>query len=197
MGRLKLVFWIVFSVWSFTSCESDEEAFLPKPKAFLRIDFPEKDYKVYDSICPFKFEMPVYSRIENEKTPCWINLVYPRFKAKLHMSYHSLNGDLPNYLEDAYELASKHQIKASGLEEQVVLRDSAKVYGLIYNFQGNTATSMQFYLTDSTKHFFRGSLYFNCPPNVDSLKLVINFLRKDVLKLIQTFSWKEENLIKK
>ena len=188
----------VFSLLAFSfvfllsSCENEEEVFLPKPRAFLRIDLPEKKYRLYDSICPFSFQVPVYAKIESEKNACWLNLVFPAFSAKLHMSYHELHGDLPRYLEDAYELASKHQIRASGLEEQVVLRDSAKVFGLIYNIEGNTATSTQFYLTDSTHNFYRGSLYFNCPPNIDSLKLVIDFLKQDVFQLIQSFSWKEK-----
>ena len=186
-----LIFLLLFSV--LVSCEEEEESFIPKPRAYYRIDLPKKVYRNYDSICPFRFEIPEYSIVESDKNPCWLNLVFPKFNAKLHMSYHELNGDLPRYLEDAYELASKHQVRASGLEEQVVLRDSAKVYGLIYNIDGNTATSMQFYLTDSTKNFFRGSLYFNCPPNIDSLKLVVNFLKSDVLNLIQTFSWKNSN----
>jgi gliding motility-associated lipoprotein GldD len=72
----------------------------------------------------------------------------------------------------------------------VILRDSVKVYGLIYDIEGNTASSLQFYVTDSTKHFIRGALYFNVRPNIDSVKIVLEFLKKDVLHLIQTLQWK-------
>lgn len=173
----------------------DDEVFTPKPRAYYRIDFPEKKYVTYDSVCPFTFETPVYSVVEKDQDPnskpCWINIKYPQFKAQLHVSYALLNNDLNTYIETSRELAIKHQIKASGLDQQAIIRDSAKVYGLFYDIAGNTASSMQFYVTDSTNHFLRGSLYFNVAPNIDSMKIVVDYLKTDVLHLIQTFKWKE------
>ncbi|NBQ48602.1 MAG: gliding motility lipoprotein GldD, partial [Sphingobacteriia bacterium] len=106
------------------------------------------------------------------------------------LSYKPVNKNLATYLDDAHEIANKHQIKATGLDEIAVVRDSAKVYGLVFDIAGNTASSVQFYLTDSTKHFLRGSLYFNAVPNADSLKIVVDFLKKDILHLINTANWK-------
>jgi gliding motility-associated lipoprotein GldD len=76
------------------------------------------------------------------------------------------------------------------MNESVIIRDSSKVYGLLYDIEGNTASGLQFYLTDSTHHFLRGALYFNASPNIDSLKLVLDFIREDVLQLIKTTKWK-------
>ncbi len=187
----------------FTSCidANEDEVITPKPRAFYRLNFPEKKYKTYESDCPFTFEMPEYSKVEqskdNAQNPCWLNVKYPLFKAQLYLSYGEVKNNLPQYLKDARELAVRHQVKASGLEQQVILRDSAKVYGLMYDIEGNTATALQFYVTDSTKNFLRGSLYFNCPPNIDSLKIVIDYLRKDVLHMIQTFKWKVNTVVSK
>jgi hypothetical protein len=36
----------------------------------------------------------------------------------------------------------------------------------------------------------RGALYFNSVPNIDSLKIVVEYLRKDIVHMIQTFNWK-------
>ena len=175
--------------------DPDDVVYSPKPKAYFRIDFPEKKYVTYDSVCPFTFETPVYSRVEKDadpnSQPCWINVKYPQFNAQLHVSYAPVSNDLNNYIETSRELAIKHQIKASGLDEQVIIRDSAKVYGLLYDIAGNTASSVQFYVTDSTNHFLRGSLYFNVAPNIDSTKIVVDFLKKDILHMIQTFKWKQ------
>ena len=172
----------------------DEEVITPKPRAFYSLSFPEKKYKLYDVDCPFSFETPEYSTVEPDQQknaePCWINIKYPLFKAQLHISYKEVNNNLPKYLSEARELAIRHQVKATGLEQQPILRDSAKVFGIFYDIEGNTASAVQFYVTDSTKHFLRGSLYFNCPPNIDSMKIVIDFLRADVLHLVQTFKWK-------
>src|ERR1700741_3162871 len=177
------------------ACGDDEDdTYTPKPRAYYRIDFPEKKYVTYDSTCPFTFETPVYSVVEKDMDanakPCWINVKYPQFRAQLHVSYALLNNDLNTYIESSRELAIKHQIKASGLDQQVIIRDSAKVYGLFYDIAGNTASSMQFYITDSTHHFLRGSLYFNVAPNIDSMKIVVDFLKTYVLHMIQTFKWK-------
>jgi gliding motility-associated lipoprotein GldD len=183
-----------------TSCigDDDENAVAPKPRAFYKLNFPEKKYKIYDSICPFTFQTPVYSFVENDKSrnaePCWLNIMYPLYRAQLYISYNQLNNDLAKHLNDSRELAIRHQVKASGLDEQVLINDSAHVYGLLYDISGNSASAIQFYITDSTKHFLRGSLYFNCPPNIDSLKIVIDYLRTDIMQMIKTFKWKDEKM---
>jgi gliding motility-associated lipoprotein GldD len=196
---LKTIF-LVILVSSFSifvlSCSDDEddEVFFPKPKAYPRIDFPIKSYKLYDSVCPYSFEIPVYANIGKDKHPsaeaCWINVNFPRFNAQIHISYKSVTNNLDTFLNDSRDFAIKHQIKATGLDETIIVRDSAKVYGLVYDISGNTASNVQFYLTDSTRHFMRGALYFNTVPNIDSLKIVVDYLRKDILHLIQTFKWK-------
>lgn len=189
-----LIALIPLAILCFTACDEDEIVYSPRPRGYFRIDFPEKKYRLYDSLCPYKFEIPVYSRIEKDphsgSEPCWLNLEFPKYKATVHLSYKALNNDLSQHLENSHYFANKHQVKATGLEEAAILRDSAKVYGLLFDISGNTASSLQFYLTDSTHHFLRGALYFNSVPNSDSLKVVIEFIRKDVLNLINTTNWK-------
>jgi len=182
-------------VFAFISCDDeDDEVYTPKPKGFFRIDFPEKAYHLYDSTCPYSFEIPNYSFISNDKhkgaDPCWININFPRFNAQLHLSYKEIKNNLDTILVESRDLAIKHQIKATGLDETIIIRDSAKVYGLVYDISGNTASNVQFYLTDSTQNYMRGALYFNSVPNIDSMKIVVDFLRKDIIHMIQTFKWK-------
>lgn len=176
------------------SCDSDDEVYSPKPRGYMRLQFPEKNYRLYDSACPFKFEIPTYSHIVQNRNkgadPCWLNLEFPQFKATLYLSYKPVTNNLAKYVDDSHDIANKHQIKATGLDEITILRDSAHVYGLLFDIAGNTASSLQFYLTDSTKHFLRGSLYFNSVPNSDSLKIVIDFLKTDVLHMINSAGWK-------
>ncbi|MBL7922530.1 MAG: gliding motility lipoprotein GldD [Bacteroidia bacterium] len=192
----KTVFFILIIALSaaFVSCDEGEEIFSPKPRGYFRINFPEKKYRVYDSICPYKFEIPVYAQMKQDKhngaEPCWLNLEFPKYKATVHLSYKEVNKNIATYLEDSHNFANKHQVKATGLDEIAVIRDSAKVYGLVFDIEGNTASSVQFYLTDSTRHFLRGALYFNSIPNIDSLRIVVDFIKKDILHLINTTSWK-------
>jgi gliding motility-associated lipoprotein GldD len=177
-----------------SSCDQEDEVYSPKPRGYCRISFPEKKYRLFDTICPYRFEIPVYARVSTDKhknaEPCWYNIDFPQFKATIHLSYKPLNNDVNRHLENSHYFANKHQVKATGLEETVIMRDSARVYGLLFDIAGNTASSLQFYLTDSTRHFLRGALYFNATPNIDSLKIVIDFIREDVLKMINTTAWK-------
>ncbi|MFL5753588.1 MAG: gliding motility lipoprotein GldD [Bacteroidia bacterium] len=203
-ARIPFFFFILSCIFSLVSagCGNDEDdvIYSPKPRAYFRIDFPAKKYKIYDSICPFTFETPVYSVVEKDadknSEPCWLNIKYPQFRAQLHISYKTVDKNLATFIEQSREMAIRHQVKATGLDQQPIIRDSAKVFGLMYDIAGNTASAVQFYLTDSTRHFLRGSLYFNVATNIDSQKVVIDFLREDIIRLIQSFKWKDAAKVK-
>jgi gliding motility-associated lipoprotein GldD len=62
--------------------------------------------------------------------------------------------------------------------------------GIFFNLSGNVATAKQFFLSDTTKHFLRGALYFDATPNEDSLRPVNAFLQQDMKHLINTLKWK-------
>lgn len=172
-----------------------KDNFTPKPRGFFRIDMPERAYKQLDSIFPYKFEYPKYSRITNDPhSPherYWINVDFPRFKGRLHLSYKAVNNNLSTFSEDAHSMVMKHIPKASAIEELKIENAENKVYGLVYDIQGTGAASpFQFYLTDSSKHFVRGALYFSTLPNNDSLAPVIDFLKEDIMHMLETMEWK-------
>lgn len=189
----KLILFSIGLVFIFTACDNEDPIYSPKPRGYCRIQFPQKKYILSDSTCPYQFEIPVYSTLVKPENgqPCWYNIEFKQFNATIHLSYKPVHNNIANYIDTSHYFATKHQIKATGLEETVVIRDSAKVYGLLFDINGNTASALQFYLTDSTHHFLRGSLYFNSVPNIDSLKIVIDFIREDVLHLINTTKWKK------
>jgi gliding motility-associated lipoprotein GldD len=174
-------------------CEEDDEVPVPKPRGYYIINFPEKKYRHWDTfICPYSFDIPYYAYIQKKDTAlCWWNIIFPKNKCTIHLSYKELKKNkIHDLIEDCRTLAIKHQIKAMGLEEIPIILDSNRVYGLIYNILGNTASNLQFYITDSVNHFIRGSLYFNAYPNYDSLMPVIDFVKEDVIQLIRTTRWK-------
>ena len=189
---------------TFSSCDDeDDEVFIPKPKGYPRIYFPEKTYRLYDSLCPYSFEIPTYANILNDRhngaDPCWINVNFPKYNAQIHLSYKIITNNLDTVLGECRDFVVKHQVKSTGIDETIIVRDSSQVYGLVYDIDGNTASNVQFYLTDSTHHFMRGALYFNAVPNIDSMKIVVDYLRKDIVHMIQTFQWKgiEKKKLKK
>jgi len=180
---------IVLVLIIFVSCGNDKP--VPKPRGYFRIDLPEKAYKTYDDECPFVFELPVYSFIIKEKEDyCWMDIYFPINQATVYLTYKQINDDLNAHLEDSHEFVYKHTVKADAIEEIRFENDSLRVYGMLYNLKGNTASQIQFFLTDSIHHFLRGSLYFNVPPNKDSLAPVIDFIREDIVHLMESFHWK-------
>jgi gliding motility-associated lipoprotein GldD len=178
----------------FPSCNNE---YTPKPRGYFRIALPEKKYTLLDSVYPYRFEYPAYSVITNDplspQEKNWINLEMPVFHGRIHISYKPLTdkNSLATYTEDARTLALKHMAKASGIRNIVISDPNRKVYGLVYEINGMGAASpYQFYLTDSTRHFLRGSLYFDVIPNNDSLAPVIEYVKTDIQHLFETISWK-------
>ncbi len=179
-----------FFILSLSGCKKE---YIPKPRGYYRISFPEKKYRVFNENYPYTFEYAAYSRIEKDTSritePFWINISTDANKAKFHLSYKPIMDNLDQLTEESRELAYKHSIKALNINEKVFINNENKVYGTVYEIKGNTASPMQFFLTDSIKHFLRGSVYISEIPNYDSLLPVISFLEKDVYHLIETFNW--------
>lgn len=174
-----------------TSCSH----YSPKPRGYFRIDLPEKKYSLYNpSSCPFSFEYPVYARIVNDASPhaepCWINIEFPELNGKIHLSYKSIQNNFARYSEDARVLAYKHSIKADAITETLINKEG-RVSGIKYDIEGDAASSVQFFVTDSSKHFLRGALYFTVVTHKDSLGPVIQFVEKDIDHLINTLKWKD------
>lgn len=186
--RLMFIAAILLSV----SCKQD---YVPKPRGFFRIEFPKKTYhQLYSEAFPYRFEIPDYSQIvpDNEPgaEPFWVNLMIPAHKAELHISYKKIENNLAKLTEDSRALAYKHSIKADAINERIFVNPAKKVFGTIYQIDGNAASPLQFFLTDSTHNFLRGALYIREVPNIDSIRPVIDFLTPDVIHLIETTEWK-------
>ncbi len=167
----------------------------PKPEGYPRIQLPERNYQSFDTSCPFTFEYPTYGEInkdkENKNKPCWLNIHYKPLGARLYLSYRQFEGleKLETYQQDARKFVYKHTVKANRIQENALHSSTAS--GTLYELGGNTATALQFFVTDSSQHFLRGSLYFNTEPNRDSLRPAIQFLKKDILKMVETLDWKD------
>ena len=167
----------------------------PKPRGYFRIALPEKQYVSLDSMSYYSFEYPVYSIITPDfhsiEEKEWINIEFPSFKGTIHLSYKKVENNLSDYIEDSYQMITKHITKATGIRDSVVIDADRNVYGLMYFLEGEgVASPLQFYLTDSVSHFLRGSLYFNVYPNNDSLRPVIDFITNDARHLVNTLNWK-------
>ena len=171
-----------------------------KRRGYYRIEFPQKEYRKFDQPgYPYTFEYPVYANIVKDTTffesrpenPWWINIDFPQFAARVHVSYKEIGRNkFDSLLNDAFQLSYKqHTYKASAIEDSAITTPN-HIHGMYFTLAGNTATANQFFLTDSTKHFLRGALYFSATPNEDSISIVNDFLKKDLFHLINTLKWR-------
>ena len=182
----------------FTACSDND--YTPKPRIYPKVEFPAKAYKAFDATyCDFTFEQPTYIKIIQDKTffdtlpkhPCWFNIDYPTLGGTLHCTYSAIDqkNTVNKLINDSYRMAEEHTKRAEYIDERAVHNPTDNVYGLLIDIGGPAASPFQFFLTDSTNHFFRGSLYFNTRPNPDSLKPIVNFVKEDIEKMVKTFKW--------
>lgn len=193
MKFLSFVLVAAFIVWG---CNSP---YTPRPKGYFKIDFPAKTYKVFDEPgYPYSFEYPAYAQISKDtsffgaapENPWWVNINFPQFKGMLYVSYKTIGSyKLDKLIGDAFNMTGKHTVKASSIDDSLMVTPN-NIHGMFFKVGGDVATANQFFLTDSTRHFLRGALYFDATPNQDSLLPVNNFLVEDMRHMINTFRWK-------
>lgn len=192
------------------ACNSN---FTPKPRGYFKIDFPVHQYQQFNQPgYPYTFEYPTYARISKEydstgQNPYWINIDFPGYAGRIYISYKGVNSSTTYKVktetgyrdsvvqntfellrEEAYKMTYKHSVKASGIVDSFFVNPVGSS-GVYFFVAGEAATSKQFYLTDSVRHFLRGALYFDATPNTDSISVVSDFLEKDIKHLIYTLKW--------
>jgi gliding motility-associated lipoprotein GldD len=181
----------------FTACSSSEPDYSPKPKGYPRMDLPPQEYQTMKDVHPYSFE---YSKSAvllpdtfSKSEPHWIFVAYPSLKASIQLTYKPVQNNpqrLSGFINDAYKLAGKHQVRATGIREQVIKTKSGKTV-VLFELAGDVPSYIQFFTTDTTTHYLRGALYFTVADKQDSLQPAINYLRKDVMHLLNTLKWRK------
>lgn len=166
-----------------------EEA-IPKPYGELRLEYPKASYLKFDAPCGYAFSYSDFAKIEQGKGNCWYYVSYPKMKAKIFITYFPIKNDFDLHIKEAEKMVYEHTIKASAIETKSFAYPEKKVFGNFYELKGHSASNIQFYATDSTRHFVTANLYFNTRPKPDSLAPAIDYIKKDMLKMIDTFEWK-------
>ncbi len=177
-----------------SSC-GDSEILIPKPPTYLRLDLPEHTYKKYKSACGYNFDAASIFKIKevvdsNGNVMCHRDIELGELNGIIHFSYIDMKEPLSAYVNFANDKVDEHKLKATAIEDLAILHPENKVYGTFFELQGDVASPFQFYLTDSTSHFISGVVYFNSTPNYDSLKPTLDYLKVDLLQMVNTFKWK-------
>ncbi|HXR82901.1 MAG TPA: hypothetical protein VN722_01215 [Hanamia sp.] len=212
--KIQATLYVLFALF-IISCNSN---YTSKKEGYFKIDFPKKAYTTFDQPgYPYTFEYPVYAQIDHDssffkddsKNPYSINIVFPSFNGTIYISYKSIGGtsvykvkkpdgsyrdsigknSFEKMVNDSYNLTYKNDIKAYSIEDSVMHTPNG-LTGIFFKLSGNVATAKQFFLSDTTKHFLRGALYFDATPNEDSLRPVNTFLQQDMKHLINSLKWK-------
>lgn len=175
-------------------CQQD---YLPKPKGYNRIVLPEATYQLLPDTLPYRFEYSDHATLLADTSwiseKYWVDVFYPYFDANVQITYKAITNDAvkEEYLNDSYRLTSKHNIKAYAIEEKILVLNSGNVAS-VTELEGEVPSQFQFHITDSTQHFLRGALYFKMAQKNDSLRPAIDFIKNDIIHMLNTLEWKDQ-----
>ena len=171
----------------FFSCN---DVILPKPKAYLSLEYPKKEYKELTVLRPYTFDVLKSATIVEDKNN-WLKITYPKLKASIDITYRPIENNLKELLTEAEKMVFKHTVKAEQIIPKDFINSKKRVFGSLYEITGNAASQIQFHITDSTNNFIKGSLYFYAKPNYDSILPAVAYIKEDVLYLIESLEWKK------
>ncbi|MCG8476569.1 MAG: gliding motility lipoprotein GldD [Cytophagales bacterium] len=176
-------------------CSCVKKNYIPKPKGYNRIDMPPHAYHLSPDTLPYQFQMSDYAVLRDDSSSFdekyWSRIVYPAYDCSVELTYYELNNNrkfLRELVKDAYTLTSRHQIKATGIEEAVIKTPSGKTATLL-EVEGEVPSQLQFFITDSSRNYLRGALYFKTALKNDSLAPVIRYMKEDILQMLNTTEW--------
>lgn len=184
---MKLSLVLMLSMFVLLSCN---ESTLPKPKAMLRLDFPEGKYEDLIGPCPFEFSKNNIAQTTHKKD-CSMEIDYPMMKGSIYLTYKPVKNNIRELLLDAEKLTYEHVVKADVISPKEYMNSDEKVYGMFYEVSGNAASQSQFYVTDSINHFVTGSLYFYAKPKYDSIYPAAIYLQNDIRRIMESLRWKD------
>jgi gliding motility-associated lipoprotein GldD len=170
----------------FMSCGDDV---VPKPKPYLKLEYKEPRYEIFEGECPFVFQISDQAELLMNEN-CWARIEYPKLKATIHLTYHPVNNNLNEILTDVEKLTFEHTVKANAIDARPYENRMERVFGKMYYVEGNVATNLQFRATDSVNHVISGALYFYTRPNYDSILPAIRYIEKDMTHIMETLQWK-------
>lgn len=189
------LFFVFFIILFFVSCTQD---YVPKPKGYNRIILPDHAYTSLADTFPYQFEYSRHAEVIKDSSwmseKYWIDVFYPELIATIQLTYKPVDNDqnkLKEYMNDAYKLTAKHQIKAYAIDESIVKTPQGHT-AVVNELSGEVPSQFQFYTTDSTDHFLRGALYFRTATKNDSLAPVIEYVKTDIIHMLNTLEWRED-----
>ncbi|TYP99940.1 protein involved in gliding motility GldD [Tenacibaculum adriaticum] len=180
-------FFYLLIVFMTLSCGKET---MPKPKGYLSLNYPKKEFAKLNIERPYTFEIAKNAKVISLPKN-WLKIDYPDLKATVDITYRPVQNNLKELLMEAEKLVFEHTVKADQIASNNFENKKNKVFGSIYDITGNSASQVQFHVTDSTKHFLKGSLFFQTRPNYDSILPAVNYIKQDMIRMMETLEWKD------
>lgn len=184
---------ILLSIVLLASCRKEDT--VPKPGAQLALKYPEPTYKTLETDCFYSIEVNEQVAV-NAKKDCSITLNYPSMDAMVYLNYRPVEDNLRQLLIDGQKLSYTHNQMADAITEQPYINKDKKAYGMLYQVEGNAASNVQFYITDSIHNFLTASLYFDREPYYDSILPAVDYIKEDMVKMMESLQWKYQTTSK-
>ncbi len=183
--KFKVFITIVGFFLMVTACKDEP---IPKPKAQIRLEYPAGKLATLETD-DFTFNYNQVAKVESDDKEA-ITLSYPDMKGAIFINYKKIDNNLDKLIMDAKRLSYEHAVKADNIVEQPFVNPDAKIYGALFEVQGNAASQTQFFVTDSTNHFMTGAVYFASRPNYDSILPAAAYLQNDIRRIMESIQWK-------
>jgi gliding motility-associated lipoprotein GldD len=178
---------IVFLMIIMLGCTTDT---VPKPKAYLSLNYPKSNYELISVNRPYIFEISKQSTV-HELPKNWLKISYPELKASVDVTYRPVKNNLKELLMEADKLVFEHTIKADNISSRDYSNAEKRVYGKLYDIAGNAASQVQFHVTDSSRHFLKASLFFYTKPNYDSVLPAVEHIKQDMIRMMESLEWRD------
>ncbi len=204
----KLIFFS--SLFLFFAC--GEEIFVPKPPTHLSVDLPSPVYQKFSDSTNFSFEMSKLWSVSNDPQRIYDAVIrgYRRdlkdkdalslflgkkINGDIHFQYYKIDttNTLAKLVNETGVKIDEHKMRAQQVTPKDFIFRDKKVYGTLFEFVGNSAVNFEFHLTDSVDNFVRTAVILYTTPNYDSLQPTLNYIKTDLIHLINTFEWEKKD----
>ncbi|MGC1514074.1 MAG: gliding motility lipoprotein GldD [Maribacter sp.] len=183
--KSKNFIFFLFALLIVVGCKEEP---IPKPRAKMRLEYPQGTLVEFDAEqFSFRYNQLANAKISGQNA---YTIGYPDMKGAIFLSYKRIDNNLDQLIKDSKRLSYEHAAKADNIVEQPYVNPNEKVYGALFEVQGDAASQSQFFVTDSTNHFLTGSVYFYTKPNYDSILPAAAYLQNDIRGIIETLQWK-------
>ena len=165
---------------------------LPKQNGFLRIEFKEPYYSIYDETdTSFNFYYNSNSSDLDQIGNNQFLFDYRDLNLSLNLSFYKIKGSqgLEKKSHDFSLILDTHTKKSNGVILRQYDNNNSKIFGKLYEIKGDVASPIQFYLTDSVSNFISGSVNLKFKSNYDSIFPSIQYVKNDILVLFESINW--------